>query len=121
MLGIYPGRVRDVNSERHGLGDALELGYMDWYNLVSSSSPSPFTNIQPSDYRSDTEYGRNPSDAWRFSNGGQNTAPKAGTSNWAWPVAPGDELNAIPVPSAAFLFPSACGVLAWARRKRAAA
>ncbi len=97
-----------------------EMGHLFNVDGISSSTPSPFSNVQPGVYWSGTEYAPDTSVAWDFNfhNGNQSFTNK--TVAWyAWAVRPGD-IALVPVPGAVWLFGSALGVMGWMRRKATA-
>ena len=118
----------DVNGDAvidcYGGGEAgcldNEYGYMYWQNGVSSSTPSPFSNVQSDDvYWSATEYAPDTNGAWVFNmyRGDQYDFGKA-VNLYAWAVQSGD-VSAVPVPAAVWLFGSGLvGLIGLARRKR---
>lgn len=83
------------------------------------TNTGPFSNLQFKYYWSATEYAPNTDTAWGFfmDTGGQLNGNK--TSNlYAWAVQTGD-VNAVPVPAAAWLFGSGLlGLIGIARRKK---
>lgn len=79
------------------------------------TNAGPFSNIQ-SYYWSGTEFAPDPLGAWEFHFAyGIQGAPNKALPDYAWAVALGDPL-AVAIPPAAFLFPSALGLLGWVRR-----
>jgi hypothetical protein len=94
-----------------------EMGHLFTVDGITSSTPSPFTNVQPYDYWSGTTYAPDTSGAWYFdfSLGGQDVYNKS-LSFYAWAVRPGD-IDPVPVPAAAWLLGSALGVMGVLRRK----
>ncbi len=87
---------------------------------ITTSSPGPFSNVQPNDYWSGTEDALFPSEvAWyfHFMFGSRSTVYK-GLNHFAWAVHSGN-VSAVPVPAAVWLFGSGLlGLLGLARRKR---
>ena len=68
-------------------------------------------------YWTGTTYAPQPAYAWVFylSIGYQLQGDK-NYYNYAWPVAPGDPFNAVPLPAGAWLLPSALAALGWVKR-----
>lgn len=98
-----------------------EMGYMWWQNLVTSDSPSPFSNVVPGVYWSSLEYASDSGRAWYFNfefpDGNQGTAEK-NQPLASWAVRSGDS-TVIPIPSAVALLGSALGLLGLARKSLA--
>jgi hypothetical protein len=68
-----------------------EMGYMYWRNLVTSSSPSPFANLQPLLYWSGTAYTVVANWRWHFNFDTGAQQPGGETLiRYAWAVRPGD-------------------------------
>ena len=87
---------------------------------ITSSSPSPFNNVQANNYWSGTESASNPANAWDFSFiNGFHDMHNEGVSLFSWAVHSGN-VSAVPVPAAVWLFGSGLlGLIGVARRKKA--
>jgi hypothetical protein len=98
-----------------------EMGHLANVDGVSTSSPSPFLEVQSGLRWSGTELGPSyPNDVWslEFLTGGQNSGHKA-FSKLAWAVHDGD-ITAVPIPPALWLFGSALlGLIGMAKKKAA--
>lgn len=99
-----------------------EMGIL-FYNVLGNTAGSltntgPFSNVQSSNYWSATEYASDTFDAWVFyTNIGSQEYYVKTNSHYAWAVYSGD-VNAVPVPAAAWLFGSGLfGVFGSARRR----
>lgn len=86
----------------------------------------PFSNLQPYNYWSGTDYAPDTSYAWRFLfvNGRQIIYLKAGglagSAFYAWAVRPGD-ISAVPIPASAWLLGTGLAGLVGRRMRRSAA
>jgi hypothetical protein len=100
-----------------------EYGFMFHENGVTSTSQSPFINVQPDAYWSSTEYLlEDLDDAWNLifngSTGGDQDHGDKTASLHAWAVYGGD-VAAVPVPAAVWLFGSGLlGLIGMARRPK---
>ena len=97
-----------------------EYGYMYYRNGVTSSSPSPFTNVQSGAYWSGTDGPSIFMDAWFFTlSDGYQDWDLEDHNLYAWAVRAGD-VAPVPVPAAVWLFGSGLvGLVGMARRKKA--
>jgi len=122
----------DVNGDGTVLGchNPLPAGiednehcYMHQISGVTSSTPGPFSNIQPWRYWSGTENILNPAHAWSFDFKGvvwgQGQNNKDNFEYHAWAVRDGD-VDVVPVPGAVWLFGSGLlGLIGVAKKRKA--
>ncbi len=96
-----------------------EMGHLFNLGGVTSATPSPFANVKPDLYWSDTTVSWSTARAWAFdfNTGGQNTLFKSSFSVYAWAVLDGDALAVVPVPAAVWLLGSALAGLGILRRR----
>ncbi|GBE41830.1 hypothetical protein BMS3Bbin09_01738 [bacterium BMS3Bbin09] len=83
-----------------------EMGYLYYNYNVASDLPNIFTDVKPYMYWSATDYGPDPSKAWRFNfgTGYQSTSSKT-YARYAWAVRDGDSSPPVaPEPTGLVLF-----------------
>jgi hypothetical protein len=97
----------------------VELGGTALHSIATTHNASYglFNNLPALDYWSGTGYEPDATRAWAFGFLiGRQGAGSTGNGFFAWAVAPGDPLNAVPAPTAIWLFVSALAALGSIRR-----
>ena len=110
----------ELNALAYPDSNGFNFGILGDGSIGTSGNAGPFTNVQTSVYWSDTEYSYHTGLAWDFGtlNGLQGTSIKT-YQNYAWAVTP-EQMNAIPVPGAVWLFGTGMvGLLSLQRRGHA--
>ncbi len=109
------------SANRYGFNcTGSEMGHLYNVDGVTSSTSGLFSNVHFAFYWSGTEFAPDAANsAWlfAFADGRQDRSTKPSAS-YAWPVAPGNPFNAVPIPPAAVLFAAGLAALGVTRRRR---